>query len=147
MHGTDEGLTELALLLGAAPPLVRAAIGEPWSRGGEGSDRGGEITVFTGRENPRTPGRPLVAIRIDHLDDTVEVGHAVGVPLPNGRTQWALGEPRTIVPLDEEELSELARADGWPAVDDADARAYLLARLGEGIARVADVATLRGVQW
>jgi hypothetical protein len=67
---------------------------------------------------------------VDHTERTVEVGHAVGVPLPDGRMRWTLGEPRTLVDLDDDGLDPLQ-----------------LAELGAGIQRVANVAMLRGSSW
>ena len=65
----------------------------------------GEFTIFTGRENPRTPGRPLIAIVVDHTEHTVEVGHAVGVPLPDD-TWAAIVETARSVGLDERRIQQ-----------------------------------------
>ncbi len=141
------GLDELATLLGVDPAQLSDAIGEPWSEGQDGPGSLREYTTFTGRENPRTPGRDLIAIRVDHHDRTVEVAHAVGVPLPNGKMQWAMAEPRTIVPIDVDEFAE------WMAEHDlfdntpAGLKAAMLAELAAGISRVAEVAMLRGTSW
>jgi hypothetical protein len=144
-----EGLVELARLLGVPPARLEAAIGGPWSDGDTGSTAWGEFTIFTGRDNPRTPGRPLIAICVDHAEGTVEVGHAVGVPLPNGRMQWALGEPRTTVPVGEDDLVDWATRDGrTPAsMSPEGLRDVMLEALAAGIGRVADVAMMRGTRW
>jgi hypothetical protein len=130
-----DGVSELADLLGVPEEHLRAAIGEPWSPGQTGPGWGADITIFTGRENPRTPRRPLVAIRVDPTEGSVDVGHAIGVPLPNGRHQWALGEP----------LTELE----YVAEDGADAfkAAALIDGIREGVNRIAEVAMFRGTSW
>lgn len=132
MGGTEDpdGLVELAALLGVSPEEAAAALGRPWSAGDRGSTLWSEFTVFTGRENPRTPGRPLIAIVVDHTESTAEVGHAVGVPLPDGRMRWTLGAPRTLVSLGEDAVPGLVLAD-----------------LRAGIDQVADTAMLRGIDW
>ena len=130
MQPEVDGLADLAALLGVTQSQAEVALGRPWSPGDRGSTLWGEFTIFTGRENPRTPGRPLIAIVVDHTEHTVEVGHAVGVPLPDGRMRWTLGAPRTLVSLDDEPL---------PGV--------LLADLRAGIDQVADTAMLRGIDW
>jgi hypothetical protein len=131
----DDGVSELAALLGVSEAHLRAAVGEPWGRGQAGPGWGDDITIFTGRENPRTPGRPLIAIRVDPGEGSVDVGHAIGVPLPNGRFQWALGEPVT-------EL-DYCPDDG----SDAFAAAELIDGIREGVNRIADVAMFRGTSW
>lgn len=145
----NSGLVELAALLGVPYDEALAALGSQWNPGDPGSSAWGEFTIFTGRENPRTPGRPLVAIYVDHSEHTVEVGHAVGVPLPNGRMQWALGEPRTLLPYDEDGLIAWASRDGRvpQSTTPQGLRAVLLAELQAGIARIADVAMMRGTTW
>jgi len=122
-------------MLGVRSGQLRAAIGEPWSDGQSGPGWGADITIFTGRENPRMPERPLVAIRIDPAEGTVDVGHAIGVPLPNSRFQWALGEPLTQIDL--------------PTVNDPDAfaAAELIDGLRDAVNRIADVAMFRGTSW
>ena len=130
-----DGVAELAALLEVPDEHLRAAIGEPWSTGHDGPGWGGDVTVFTGRDNPRTPGRPLAAIRVDPTEGVVDVGHAIGVPLPNGRFQWALGEPVT-------ELTYHS-ADG----SDSFKAAELIDGIRGGLNRVADVATFRGTSW
>lgn len=130
MEPDVDAVVELAALLGASVDTVTAARGGPWSPGERGSTLWGEFTIFKGRQNPRTPGRPLIAIVVDHTERTVEVGHAVGVPLPDGRMRWTLGAPRTLLSLDDDLL---------PGV--------LLAEPQAGIERVADTAMLRGVEW
>lgn len=131
----EDGVSELADLLGVSLPHLRAAIGEPWSPGQTGPGWGGDITIFTGRDNPRTPGRPLVAIRVDPLEGTVDVGHAIGVPLPNGRFQWALGEPLTELVHHHDDGSDAFKA------------AELIDGIREGVNRIADVAMFRGTSW
>lgn len=130
----DDGLPELAGLLRVAEDDLRHAIAGPWSEPQRAPGWDGEVFIFTGRDNPKTPGRPLVALRVDPMDETIEMGHAVGVPLPNGRMQWALGEPRTSAHYDFEE-------------GDAFRQAALLDDLRQGIARIADVAMFRGTSW
>jgi len=130
-----DGVTELADLLGVPEGHLRDAIGEPWSPGQPGPGWDADLTIFTGRENPRTPGRPLVAIRVDPAEGSVDVGHAIGVPLPNGRHQWALGEP----------ITELAFAIDDGA--DAFTAAALIDGIREGVNRIADVAMFRGTSW
>ena len=143
------GLNALAAMLGVDPAQLSDAIGEPWSDGQDGPGSLREFTTFTGRENPRTPGRDLIAIRVDHHDRTVEVAHAVGVPLPNGRMQWAMAEPRTSVPIDVDELAEWAAEHDRFEIDTTPAglKAAMLAELAAGISRVAEVAMLRGTSW
>jgi hypothetical protein len=131
----EDGVSELAALLGVSLPHLRAAIGEPWSAGQTGPGWGGDITIFTGRDNPRTPGRPLVAIRVDPAEGTVDVGHAIGVPLPNGRFQWALGEPITELAYHHDDGSDAFKA------------AELIDGIREGVNRIADVAMFRGTSW
>ena len=131
----QDGVVEMAALLGVSLPHLRSAVGEPWSPGQTGPGWGGDVTIFTGRDNPRTPGRPLVAIRVDPAERTVDVGHAIGVPLPNGRFQWALGEP----------VTELACHPGDGA--DPFKAAALIDGIREAMNRIADVAMFRGTSW
>ncbi len=149
MDDFGDGVGELADLLGVPRQALALAIGDQWSPGDPGSSAWGEFTIFTGRENPRTPGRPLIAICVDHSELTVELGHAVGVPLPNGRMQWALGEPRTLVPFDEDGLVAWATGEGRvPTSTTPDGLAEaLLAELAAGIEKVASTAMLRGITW
>ena len=135
----DDGLPFLATVIGVPPEVLREAIGGPWSRPQPGPDFGHEVTVFTGRLNPVTPGRPLVAIRVDHDDRVLDVGRAVGVPLPGGRQQWSLGEPRTSLDYDQVPLDE-----SWGAAHSA---VLLVDELGEAVTAVLDAAVLRGVDW
>jgi hypothetical protein len=129
-ENSEDGVPALAGLLDVPEPDLRAAIGGPWSVGHEGPDLGSPVTTFTGLVNPRAPSRPLVAIRVEHEDWSVDVGHAVGVPVPTGRMQWALGEPRTALSFDPDEPREL-----------------LLAELREAVHQVAEAAVLRGTAW
>jgi hypothetical protein len=133
--GPQDGVAELAVMLRLPLGELRAALGEPWSAGQAAPGWGADITIFTGRENPRTPDRPLVAIRVDPAEGIVDVGHAIGVPLPNGRFQWALGEP----------VTELAYLDD----DEPDAfkAAELIDGLRDAMNRIADVAMFRGTEW
>lgn len=149
MAGEADGLADLAALLGVPVDVARVALGEPWSPGDRGSTLWGEFTIFTGRENPRNPDRPLIAIVVDHTEETVELGHAVGVPLPDGRMRWSLGAPRTSIPLDPADLREWAadHASVPSSLGDEALRSALLEELRLGIERVADTAMLRGAEW
>ena len=149
MNGEPDGLGELAALLGVSIDDAERALGRPWTPGERGSTLWGEFTIFTGRENPRTPGRPLIAIVVDHTESTVEAGHAVGVPLPDGRMRWTLGAPRTLVPLAEEALRDWADEVGTVPASSAPEvlLATMLNELRAGIERVADTAMLRGIDW
>ena len=140
-----DGVAELALLIGVPEGLLRAAIGSDLGPGEAGPGFGGDVTIFTGLTNPRTPGRPLVAIRVDHDDASFEVGHAVGVPLPNGRMQWSLGDPRTTLPYGEAATRDAL--DLFDAVEPIDVQRALVDALRDAIARIADVAMLRGTRW
>ena len=135
MSLTPDGIDELAGLLRIDPGLLRGTLGGPWSEGRPGPGWGGDFVIFTGRENPRTPDRPLVAIRVDPFEQCIDIGHAVGVPLPNGRFQWALGEPRTNIPYDFDEEPDALRA------------AEIADELREAINRVADAAMFKGTSW
>ena len=143
------GLAQLADLLGVDAALLEQAIGGPWSDGEDGPGEAREFTTFTGRENPRTPGRPLIAIRVDHTENTVEVAHAVGVPLPSGKMRWAMGEPRTLVPYLTDDLFYWADENGRVEVSKTPdgLRDAMLAELAAGISKVAEVAMLRGTAW
>jgi len=144
-----DAVAGLAIMLGVPEDGLRRAIGGPWAEEPVPANLTAVMTIVTGVVNPRTPERPLVAIRLEHEEGTVEVGHCVGVPLPNGRMQWALGEPRTSLPYDLEEWRDL--------LVDSDPRAYsmtpeelaqaLLDELQAAIGRVADAAILRGTTW
>ena len=144
-----DGLTELASLLGLPSDALAAALGDDWAPGQPGSGWGHRVTIFTGVPNPRTPGRPLVAIVVDLEEGFVELGHAVGVPLPSGHMRWALGEPRTELPLDRESLREhFVDANRYDLISSEDAMtAGLLQAMREAVARIADTAMLRGVAW
>lgn len=135
MDAPDDGVAALAILLGLPEGDLRAAIGVPWNTPQEGPDLGVDITIVTGRASPQTPDRPLVAIRIDHADGIVDVGKAIGVPLPNGRMQWALAEPRTRL-----------NSDLDPEVDVVHV-SDLVEALGAAVTRVADASMLRGTTW
>ena len=125
-----DGVSALAELLGVSVPALREAISGPWDQGTAGPDLGFPITTFTGLANPHTPSRPLAAIRVDHTDLFLEVGHAVGVPLPSGGMQWALGEPRTGISYDLDTPRET-----------------LLEGVRDALHRVVDAAVLRGATW
>jgi hypothetical protein len=81
------------------------------------------------------PDRALVAIRVDHEDGVVDVGKAVGVPLPNGRMQWALAEPRTRLHSDLDEPNNVLQVSD------------LIEGLRAAVNRVADASMLRGTSW
>ena len=131
----NDGIPALAILLGLPEAELREAIGGPWNTPQEGPDLGLDITIVTGRYSPQTPDRPLVAIRIDHGDGVVDIGKAIGVPLPNGRMQYALAEPRTRLHSDlDEPTSVLQMSD-------------LLEGLRAAVTRVADASMLRGTSW
>ena len=114
----------LGEVLGVDDALLADAIGEFSPSGTEWDD---EVLVFTGRSNPRAPERPVVVLRVHALDAEVEVGRAVGVPLPDGRMRWTMGGPRSTVPLED--------------------RTTLLADLRDAVVRVLDADMLRGVAW
>ena len=59
------GLSELAVLLGVSSQTALDALGQPWAAGERGSTLWGEFTIFTGRENPRNPDRPLIALVVE----------------------------------------------------------------------------------
>jgi hypothetical protein len=99
----EDAMPALAALLGITVSALETAIGGPWMQWQSGPNLDGPIVTFTGLPNPRTPERPLAAIRVDAQDQSLDVGYAVGVPLPNGRMQWALAEPRSTVPFGEDE--------------------------------------------
>jgi hypothetical protein len=148
-EGEQDAVAGLAIVLGVPTDQLRAAIGGPWLVEELPATLDAFVTIMTGLENPRTPNRPLIALRVEHEEGTIEVGHAVGVPLPNGRMQWAFGEPRTLLPYEPEELREHLlrtdpRADTMSSDDLVEA---LLAELSAAIGRVADVAMLRGTTW
>lgn len=114
----------LADLLDVDDGALASAIGDFAHAGTEWD---GEVHVFTGRANPRVPERPVVALRVTPAESEVEVGRAVGVPLPDGRVRWTLAAPRTRVAIGD--------------------RTVVLAELGDGIIRVLDADMLRGVDW
>jgi hypothetical protein len=126
----------LARLLGVDEADVRQAIGGPWSQESATPDLGSRVTMFIGLANPRTPSRPLAAIRVDHAEGVVEVGHAVGVPLPTGEAHWVLAAPRTTVSFDVDGLDDV---DGVPAL--------VLDALRSGVHAVVEAAVLRGTTW
>lgn len=126
----DDGLPALAALLGVAEPDLREAIGGPWHEVETGPGPALPFTAFTGLANPRTPGRPLVAMRVEREDGLLAVGYAVGVPVPTGEMRWALAEPRTELIYEAEDPSE-----------------DFLRDLREVVQRVADAAMLRGTSW
>ena len=114
----------LGEVLGVDDALLAGAIGAFRPSGTEWDD---EVLVYTGRSNPRAPERPVVVLRVHTLDAEVEVGRAVGVPLPDGRTRWTLAGPRTTVAL----------SDG----------ATMVAALADAVVRVLDADMLRGTRW
>lgn len=114
----------LAALLGLDESALAQAIGEFAHAGSEWE---GEVQVFTGRANPRAPERPVVALRVTTADGEVEVGRAVGVPLPDGSMRWTLADPRTRMAVADEPL--------------------FLTSLHEAVVRVLDADMLRGVDW
>lgn len=126
----DDGLPALAALLGVAEPDLREAIGGPWHEVEAGPGPALPFTAFTGLANPRTPGRPLVAMRVEHEDGLLAVGYAVGVPVPTGEMRWALAEPRTELIYEADDPSE-----------------DFLRDLRDAVQRVADAAMLRGTSW
>jgi hypothetical protein len=137
--GDADGVGQLAAILGVPLERLREAIGGPWSPGTPGPDFGHEVTLFTGLENPRTPGRPLVVLRVDHDASVVDVGRAVGVALPAGAQQWSLGEPRASIDVDEVPLDEV-----WGAAHTA---TLLVDEIGAAVRAVLDAAVLRGTTW
>lgn len=140
-----DGVAELSLLIDVPEDMLRSAIGSDLGPGQAGPGFGRDVTIFTGLTNPRTPGRPLVAIRVE-LDDAVfEVGHAVGVPLPNGRMQWSLGDPRTVLAYGEGPTRDAY--DLSDVVERIEVQQALVNELRDAIARIADVAMLRGTRW
>lgn len=134
-QSTEDGVAALAILLGLPEAELREAIGAPWGTPQDGPDLGVDITIVTGRDNPKTPDRPLVAIRIDHAEGVVDVGKAIGVPLPNGRMQWALAEPRTRLHSDLDEPNNVLQISD------------LIEGLRAAVNRVADTSMLRGTSW
>jgi hypothetical protein len=134
-----DGVVQAAALLGVPAELLREAIGGPWSEPMPGPAFGHDVTVFTGLENPRVPGRPLVVLRVDHDARAVDVGRAIGVPLPGGRHQWSLGEPRTSIDLDEVPLDE-----AWGPARTA---VLLVEEVRQAVRAVVDAAVLRGTSW
>jgi hypothetical protein len=115
----------LADLLDVDADALAAEIGDFTHAGTEWE---GTAHVYTGRTNPRAPERPVVVLRVVLADAEVEVGRALGVPLPDGRARWSLAPPRARVSLDDD-----------PSL--------LLAYLGEAVRQVLDADMLRGVAW
>ncbi len=137
-HDPD-GVAQLAEIIGVPADQLREAIGGPWSNGEPGPDFGHAVTVFTGLANPRAPGRPLVALRVDHDDGVVDVGRAIGAALPGGGHQWSLGEPRASIEYDQVPLDE-----AWGAEHTA---TLLVDDVGFAVRAVLDAAVLRGTTW
>ena len=119
-----EEMPPLAELLDVDAHTLADAIGDFLPAGTEWD---GEVHVYTGRANPRAPERPVVALRVHALDEEVEVGRAVGVPLPDGRMRWTLAAPCTRLPV----------RDG----------ALLLVDLRDAVLRVLDADMLSGIDW
>jgi hypothetical protein len=135
----SDGLAQLAGMLGVPEQELRAAIGAPWRAAENAPYFGHDVRVYVGHENPRHPERPLVVIRVDRDERVVDVGRAVGVPVPGGRQQWSLAEPRTSLDYDEVPLDET-----WGGGHSA---ALLLSALGDAVSTVVDAAILRGTTW
>ena len=134
-----DGVAELAAIIGVPVEPLREALGGPWNAGIPGPAFGHDVTVFTGLENPRVPGRPLVVLRVDHDAQVVDVGRAVGVPLPEGRFQYSLGEPRATIDYDQVPLDEV-----WGPEHSA---GLLIDELNLAVSAVLDAAVLRGTRW
>lgn len=132
-------MPQLAALLAVPEPVLREAIGGPWAAAENAPYFGHEVRVFVGLENPRHPERPLVVIRVDRDEHVVDVGRAVGVPVPGGRQQWSLGEPRTSLDYDEVPLDE-----SWGGEH---TRELLVLALRDAVSSVLDAAILRGTTW
>ena len=139
MDPEADGLPQLALLLAVPEDALRAAVGEPWRAAENAPYFGHDVRVYVGLENPRHPERPLVVIRVDREERVVDVGRAVGVPVPGGRQQWSLAEPRTSLDYDEVPLDET-----WGGEHSA---GLLLGALGDAVSAVLDAAVLRGTTW
>lgn len=135
----QDGVTELAAILGVPADALGAAIGGPWLPGIEAPAYGHAVTVFVGLVNPRVPDRPLVVLRVDHDAAVVDVGRALGVALPTGSQQWSLGAPRATLAYGEPPLDE-----AWGPEHSA---RLLLEELGAAVAAVLDSAVLRGTAW
>lgn len=119
---------DLAGRLGVSADLLRQALGGPLSVWLTDPDLGEQLLVYTGLADPRTPGRPLVALRLS--EETLDIGHSVGVSLPNNEMQWSLAEPRTQLDYDDES-DEVILCD----------------HIREAVAAVASAAMLRGTSW
>lgn len=134
-----DGVPSLARILDVPVELLREAIGGPWNGAENAPYYGHEVTVFTGLANPRQPDRVLVVIRVDHDDCTLHVGRAIGVPVPGGKHQWSLGEPRTAL-----EYGEIPLDETWGPQH---ARSLVLDELRDAVNRVLDAVVLRGTTW
>lgn len=149
MH--EDGLPDLAALLELDVDALREAIGGPWSPAFEvPEDQLGTLgTIFTGLPDPRTPGRPLAVIQVDHADGRVRVGYAVGFPLVTGDYRWSLAEPRTTLPYDRDEIRVAVFDPEHPLgqTGTIDPDEALLVALRTAIQKVAVAATLKGTQW
>lgn len=139
MDPEADGVPQLAALLGVPEPVLREAIGGPWSTAENAPYFGHDVQVFVGVENPRHPERPLVVIRVDRDEHVVDVGRAVGVPVPGGRQQWSLAEPRTSLDYDEVPLDET-----WGGEHSAE---LLVLALRDAVSSVVDASILRGTTW
>lgn len=130
MRAGDDGDAsgDLAARLGVSESLLRSALGAPLELWVSDPDLGEQLLIYTGLADPRTPGRPLIALRLS--EDSLEIGHSVGVSLPNREMQWSLAEPRTHLEYDEH-------------VDEV----MFCERIREAVAAVASAAMLRGTSW
>lgn len=139
MDPEADGVPQLAALLGVPEPVLREAIGGPWTAAENAPYFGHDVRVYVGLENPRHPERPLVVIRVDREEHVVDIGRAVGVPVPGGRQQWSLAEPRASLDYDEVPLDET-----WGGEHTVE---LLVLALRDAVSAVVDAAILRGTTW
>jgi hypothetical protein len=135
----SDGVPQLAAILGAPDEVLRAAIGGPWHAAENAPYYGHDVRVYVGLENPRHPERPLVVLRVDREEHVIDVGRAVGVPVPGGRQQWSLGEPRASLDYDEVPLDETWGGEHTTQL--------LVLALSDAVSAVVDAAILRGTTW
>lgn len=135
----EDGIPAIAELLRVPEDVLREAIGGPWNGAEDAPYYGHEVTVFTGLANPRQPDRALVVLRFDHDDSTLHVGRAIGVPVPGGQHQWSLGEPRTVIEIDEVPLDE-----SWGPQR---SRVLVVEAVRDAVNQVLDAVVLRGTTW